>query len=423
MFSTALGLVALLAGVALLILPTGIPELSRSQDRWLGIVLVLLLPVLLVDQPPLISSAGLGQLCAAGLLVGLGVEVGLARWHVLAEQQRQALRTRKRWQRSRDDLLDALARAWNKVHAFVVQGKGTPVPSAPSDHTGPAAAEPDAAPSNAADPGPAGPAVAKPDGADGADSEPASRSLPGKVAATWLTVRQLFAKKKSVGKLWKRSDGNGKRRDVEHQPAQHPVDEGESNEGENQAASEVAATHHALGDDQESSLPVEGAGQHEQGEAKAEPTQQQPDVVTVEPEPLSPDMETAPHQPVTTEALTSDQPSDQPPTDPQLPHHHHQPDVVIVEPEPLSPDMETTPHQPVATEALASDQSPADPQPQPPATPESGGEDVLAATRDQEQQGPIAVSFEDVNAMIEASQTDVSGQTNTRDNGSPQSPQ
>ena len=52
MFANVLSLVALLAGLALLALPTSTPELSRRHDRFLGIGFLLLLPILVSEPSP-----------------------------------------------------------------------------------------------------------------------------------------------------------------------------------------------------------------------------------------------------------------------------------------------------------------------------------------------------------------------------------
>lgn len=107
MLATLGGLLALLLGSAILLLPLLTPELSRPRDAAWG-ALVLLLGLDLVTCADRLSGAPmLGVLCA-GLLIGrLGSEVGRARWCMLTPDERQQLRSAARWQRSLDQLLAA----------------------------------------------------------------------------------------------------------------------------------------------------------------------------------------------------------------------------------------------------------------------------------------------------------------------------
>ncbi|MEB3165176.1 MAG: Ycf66 family protein [Cyanobacteriota bacterium] len=107
MLATLGGLLALLLGSAILLLPLLTPELSRPRDAAWG-ALVLLLGLDLVTCADRLSGAPmLGVLCA-GLLIGrLGSEVGRARWCMLTPEERQQLRSAARWQRSLDQLLAA----------------------------------------------------------------------------------------------------------------------------------------------------------------------------------------------------------------------------------------------------------------------------------------------------------------------------
>ena len=143
------------------------------------------------------SGEGFTELCAAALVVGLAVEAGLARWQKLEMKQQEALRTRKRWLQSRDDLLDAFARSWNRLHAFVVEGE-----DGAADASGNPAVTDTALPAGAAA-----------DGAGGAAADQQTRSLLDGAVAVWAAVRSLFGSGKPVGKLWKRPDEDGDSRD------------------------------------------------------------------------------------------------------------------------------------------------------------------------------------------------------------------
>ena len=115
-----IGSLALLAGLALLLEPLLLPELSRPRDAlWAAVVLLLGL-VLVTAAERLQGAPMLGVLCG-GLLVGrLGTEVGQQRWDQLPPEQRLELRTLAHWQRRGLDLAVAVSRAVGLAGALLV---------------------------------------------------------------------------------------------------------------------------------------------------------------------------------------------------------------------------------------------------------------------------------------------------------------
>jgi len=92
------GALALLLGLAVLLLPLLTPELSRPRDVLWGAVVLLLGLVLVTSADRLTGAPMLGVLCG-GLLIGrLGLEVAQARWFRLLPEERQQLWSAKRWQ-------------------------------------------------------------------------------------------------------------------------------------------------------------------------------------------------------------------------------------------------------------------------------------------------------------------------------------
>ncbi len=98
MLATVGGTLALLSGLAVLVLPLLLPELSRPRDAAWGALVLLLGLVLVTSAERLTGAPMLGVLCG-GLLIGrLGVEVGQGRWRQLSEEEQLRLRSTERWQ-------------------------------------------------------------------------------------------------------------------------------------------------------------------------------------------------------------------------------------------------------------------------------------------------------------------------------------
>jgi hypothetical protein len=104
MLAVLVGALALLFGLALLLLPLLSPELARPRDGlWAAVVLLLGL-VLVTAAERLTGAPMLGVLCG-GLLVGrLGTEVGQQRWLQLPSESRSQLRDLNLWKGRLADL-------------------------------------------------------------------------------------------------------------------------------------------------------------------------------------------------------------------------------------------------------------------------------------------------------------------------------
>jgi hypothetical protein len=104
------GALALLLGLAVLLLPLLTPELSRPRDALWGAVVLLLGLVLVTSADRLTGAPMVGVLCG-GLLIGrLGLEVAQARWYRLLPEERQQLWSAKRWQAAWAQLSQASAK-------------------------------------------------------------------------------------------------------------------------------------------------------------------------------------------------------------------------------------------------------------------------------------------------------------------------
>ena len=110
MLATLGGALALLLGLAVLLLPLLAPELSRPRDAVWGAVVLLLGLVLVTSADRLTGAPMLGVLCG-GLLIGrLAVEVGQGRWFRLTPEEQQKLWSAERWQTVLGQLAEAAAK-------------------------------------------------------------------------------------------------------------------------------------------------------------------------------------------------------------------------------------------------------------------------------------------------------------------------
>jgi hypothetical protein len=97
MLATLGGILALIFGLLLLLLPLLAGELSRARDSVWGAVVLLLGLVLVTSADRLTGAPMLAVLCG-GLLMGrLGVEVGQGRWRQLTEDEQHRLGSAERW--------------------------------------------------------------------------------------------------------------------------------------------------------------------------------------------------------------------------------------------------------------------------------------------------------------------------------------
>jgi hypothetical protein len=100
MLASLSGSLALLLGLAVMLLPLLGPELSRPRDSAWG-ALVLLLGLTLVTSADRLSGSPMLAVLCGGLLIGrLGSEVMQLRWRQLTPEEQQGLRSLARWQRS-----------------------------------------------------------------------------------------------------------------------------------------------------------------------------------------------------------------------------------------------------------------------------------------------------------------------------------
>jgi len=117
MLATLGGILALLAGLTVLLVPLLVPELSRPRDAFWG-ALVLLLGLVLVTSAERLSGAPMLAVLCGGLLIGrLGTEVSLGRWRQLSDEERQRFWAPERWRTSLSQLGATLAQLVNGLQA------------------------------------------------------------------------------------------------------------------------------------------------------------------------------------------------------------------------------------------------------------------------------------------------------------------
>ena len=117
MVASLSGSLALLVGLAVLLLPLMASELSRPRDAMWGAVVLLLGLTLVTSADRLTGSPMLAVLCG-GLLIGrLGMEVLQLRWRALTPEEQQRLLSLERWQTSLNELAVTLTRGFAAVSA------------------------------------------------------------------------------------------------------------------------------------------------------------------------------------------------------------------------------------------------------------------------------------------------------------------
>ena len=111
MLATVSGSLALLVGLAVMLLPLLASELSRPRDAAWGAVVLLLGLTLVTSSDRLTGSPMLAVLCAALLIGRLGNEVLQGRWRMLSPEEQQRLFSLERWQTSLSELFSSSAKA------------------------------------------------------------------------------------------------------------------------------------------------------------------------------------------------------------------------------------------------------------------------------------------------------------------------
>jgi hypothetical protein len=117
MVASLSGTLALVVGLAVLLLPLLATEMSRPRDAMWGAVVLLLGLTLVTSADRLTGSPMLAVLCG-GLLIGrLGVEVLQLRWRALTPEEQQRLLSVERWQTSLSELVVSVAKGIAAVSA------------------------------------------------------------------------------------------------------------------------------------------------------------------------------------------------------------------------------------------------------------------------------------------------------------------
>ena len=117
MVASLSGTLALVVGLAVLLLPLLATEMSRPRDAMWGALVLLLGLTLVTSADRLTGSPMLAVLCG-GLLIGrLGIEVLQLRWRALTSEEQQRLLSVERWQTSLSELVVSVAKGIAAVSA------------------------------------------------------------------------------------------------------------------------------------------------------------------------------------------------------------------------------------------------------------------------------------------------------------------
>ena len=234
MLATLAGCLALLLGLAILLLPLLALELSRPRDSAWG-ALVLLLGLVLVTSADRLSGAPMLAVICGGLLTGrLGQEVAQGRWRQLSDEERQRLGSVDRWSASLQQLsaslINLLGRGatllaglqqWLAARRAPARSHGkrwvrpeseapelTPTAPAEADLAAdqPAPSEP-AAPQAAAEPEPMPAAPEEPEAAEAAEAPAiAGEGLPEVLAEEIQAVEPAATAPAAAGRSGRRAD-------------------------------------------------------------------------------------------------------------------------------------------------------------------------------------------------------------------------
>ena len=128
MLATLAGDLCLVSGLAVLMLPLLVTELSRPRDGLWGAVVLLLGLVLVTSSDRLRGAPMLAVACAGLLISRLGSEVAQARWQQLSPEEQQRLKSSERWSTSLQQLSVTLSTLLSKSG----QALGSLKPKAPA---------------------------------------------------------------------------------------------------------------------------------------------------------------------------------------------------------------------------------------------------------------------------------------------------
>lgn len=128
MLATFAGDLCLVSGLAVLMLPLLVTELSRPRDGLWGAVVLLLGLVLVTSSDRLRGAPMLAVACAGLLISRLGSEVAQSRWQQLSPEEQQRLKSSERWSTS----LQQLSATITTLLSNTGQALGSLKPKAPA---------------------------------------------------------------------------------------------------------------------------------------------------------------------------------------------------------------------------------------------------------------------------------------------------
>ena len=128
MLATLAGDLCLVSGLAVLMLPLLVTELSRPRDGLWGAVVLLLGLVLVTSSDRLRGAPMLAVACAGLLISRLGSEVAQSRWNQLNPEEQQRLKSSERWSTS----LQQLSTTFSTLLSNAGQALGSLKPKAPA---------------------------------------------------------------------------------------------------------------------------------------------------------------------------------------------------------------------------------------------------------------------------------------------------
>ena len=119
MLAILIGYLCFIVGLAVLLLPLMVTELSRQRDGFWGAAVLLMGLVFVTSYDLLEGPPSLALFIGSGLIGRLGYEVAQSRWQQLSQEEKVRLQSIERWSTSFQQLNASFARLGLILNVFL----------------------------------------------------------------------------------------------------------------------------------------------------------------------------------------------------------------------------------------------------------------------------------------------------------------